>query len=284
MKIFDGQKTADKIASQLKHEASNLIKIGIHPKLAILSVDPDHKSQAYIQAKQLRGKQIGIDIEVIKLDDAYPDSIKAIIEQYNRDPSTHGIIIQLPLPPAFNTDEMIDVINPKKDVDGLTSTNADKITSGLKPFFYPATPLAIREILIQNKIDIGGKKIAIIGQGRLVGKPLASMLKNAGAQISTADKNTGDIASITKPADIIISAVGSPHLITADMVSAGAIIIDVGISKQNNRQIGDVDFNQVRHKAGLITPTIGGVGPMTVVMLMKNVMEAIGDTKEQSKK
>lgn len=217
MKIFDGQKTADKIASQLKHEASDLKKIGIYPKFAIISVDPDHKSQAYIQAKQLRGKQIGIDIEVIKLDNVYPDSIKAIIEQHNHDPSTHGIIIQLPLPPAIKTDEMIDMINPKKDVDGLTSANTNKIMSGHEPFFYPATPLAVREILIQNNIDIEGKKIAIIGQGRLVGKPLASMLKNAGAQINTADKNTGDITSMTKPADIIISAAGSPHLITADM-------------------------------------------------------------------
>jgi methylenetetrahydrofolate dehydrogenase (NADP+)/methenyltetrahydrofolate cyclohydrolase len=274
MKIFDGQKAADKIAAHLKKDVENLKTHGFHPRLAIVAIQADERARTYIRAKEARAAQIGIETDIIRYDNHQIEPIKADLARLNNDPLVHGIIIQLPLPAALKINTTIDLITPEKDVDGLTSANAHAIENSQKPTFYPATPLAVLEILAQNGVDLVGKKIAVIGQGRLVGRPLTAMLKNAGADVRVADKNTPDISAVTRAADIIISATGSPRLITSDMVAQSAVVIDVGISQLDGKQVGDVDFEKVKNKASLITPTRGGVGPMTVVMLMQNVIEA----------
>ncbi len=274
MNIFDCKKLADEIASELKTEVDDLRQNGTNALLAILAIEPDKRSLAYIKAKVTRAGELGIKTKLISLPVGTSVlRIKATLNKIAGNDMVHGIIIQLPLPSHFNEQELIDLIPPQKDVDGLTTTNTKLLAMG-KPLFTPATPLAVMEILKHNNIDLSGKTIAIIGQGKLVGLPLTKLLKNYPTNVLMADRSTKNLADITQKADVIVSATGQPNLIKADMIKDDVVVIDVGISIINGAAIGDVDFGEVAKKASLITPAIGGVGPMTVVMLMGNVIEA----------
>lgn len=279
MKIFDGKKLADKIAAELKTEIDKLGRRNIVPNLVIIAVEPDERSRAYIKAKVIRAKDIGIKTEVILKSTESIGHVKTILAEIAEDESVHGIIVQLPLPSHFNEQELIDFIPPEKDVDGLTTTSAKLLTKD-SALFTPATPLAILEILKRNNINITDKTIAIIGQGKLVGAPLVKILEGYQAKVLTADKTARDLTSITQNADIIISAAGQPKLIKAEMIKDGATVIDAGISIVGGKSVGDVDFDNVAPKVSFITPVVGGVGPMTVMMLMQNVITAARRTIE----
>lgn len=280
MNIFDGKKLANEIAAELKTEVDKLRDNGTNVRLAIYAITPDKRSQAYIKAKVTRASELGIKTELISLPaDTTTLHIKTILDKTIGDKNVHGVIIQLPLPSRFNAQELIDLIPPQKDVDGLTTYNTEQLAKD-DALFTPATPLAVIKILKHNNIDLSGKTIAIIGQGKLVGAPLTQLLGKYQATILTADKTTRDLAGITKKADILISATGQPNLIRADMIKDHVVVIDIGISSIDGATVGDVDFNRIANKASFITPSIGGIGPMTVVMLMGNVIRSAKMSKE----
>lgn len=246
---------------------------GVTPKLVILCIQPDSRSLAYMRAKTKRAEQIGITTEIIELDSSSPQEVAVAIEKLNIDPLVHGIILQLPIPPQFDKQQTIDLIDPIKDVDGLTTTNQHGLEDSSN-IFTPATPLGVIELLRAYQVDIADKTACVIGRSNLVGKPTAILLERAGAKVLVAHKQTEDIKALTLQADIIVSAAGHPRLVTADMVKTGAVVIDVGITEENQHLHGDVDFEAVAAKASKITPVPGGVGPMTVVMLLSNVVKA----------
>ncbi len=273
MTIIDGKKVANEKAEKLTQEVAELKAQGITPKLIILCIQPDKRSLAYMGAKTRRGEQVGITTEVVELDTPSIEEVQSKIEELNDDESVSGIILQLPIPENFDKQDVIDLIDPSKDVDGLTTTNQHLLASG-KAQFVPATPLGVMELLKAYKIDPKGKTACVIGRSNLVGKPVKYLLEQAGAKVLEVNRETPDPPSVTKQADILVSAAGKPKLVTADMVKDGAAVIDVGITEENQKLYGDVDFDAVSQKATYLTPVPGGVGPMTVIMLLSNVVKA----------
>ncbi len=235
----------------------------IFPKLAIITCLNDPIIDKYINLKKAYGEDILVDVEVYKVSQ---EETAKLIEKLNNDDSVHGIIVQLPLPKAEDTDEIVNKINPKKDVDSL----------GKKSNFDPATPTAIVWLLNGHNIQLVGKKIAVVGQGRLVGAPLTKMLANSGLNPTKVDIDTKDVAKILKDSEIIISAVGKPDLIKAEMIQKNAVIIDAGTSSENGNQKGDVANDVYELQDITITPKIGGVGPLTVAALFDNLIRAAG--------
>lgn len=273
MTIIDGKKVANEKAEKLTREVAELKAQGITPKLIILCIQPDKRSLAYMGAKTRRGEQVGIDTEVVELDTPSIEEVQSKIEELNDDESVSGIILQLPIPENFDKQDVIDLIDPSKDVDGLTTTNQHLLASG-KAQFVPATPLGVMELLGAYKVDIEGKTACVIGRSNLVGKPVKYLLEQAGAKVLEVNRETPDPPSVTSQADILVSAAGKPKLVTADMVKDGAVVIDVGITEENQKLYGDIDFEAVSQKASYLTPVPGGVGPMTVIMLLSNVVKA----------
>jgi methylenetetrahydrofolate dehydrogenase (NADP+)/methenyltetrahydrofolate cyclohydrolase len=223
--------------------------------------------------KQKKAEQIGIDTEFIDIADMSFAEQKKYVSSLNQDKGVGAIIIQLPLKGIDNPQELLDCIGRSKDVDGLSSASQHSLEANAQGF-VPATPLAVMELLQHEGIDLSGKKVTVLGRSKLVGKPLEIILKQAGAKVVVGHSRTADLQSLTLGAEIIISAVGKPNLVTQEMISNGSIIIDVGITKLEGRLVGDVDFDGVKNKASLITPVPGGVGPMTVIMLLQNVVKA----------
>ncbi len=257
------------------------------PKLAIIRVGNRSDSTAYIGAKMAFAKKVGVTACHIHLDENInQQKIIDEIEKCNRDESIKGIIVQLPLPIGINRDVVINTIDPRKDIDGLTATNIELLTLGRPNAVVPATARGVIELLNFYNIQIKDKKITVVGRSQLVGKPIAQILLNKGAHITVAHSKTIDLVTETRGADIIITAVGKPNLITVDHVSKDQIIIDVGISRDGeldvktgkNKLVGDVDFDsveQVLGEGGAITPVPGGVGPMTVLCLFENLADII---------
>lgn len=270
--IFDGKNFAQKICQDLTPRISELKKLGITPKLVIIAIQPDKRSQIYIRTKQKQAGELGIATELIKIASDNIDQIETAVTQAGNNPSVHGIIIQLPLPKSLNTEVICDFIPPHKDVDGLTSANVAALQQNHNPYFLPATPLAILEVMKAFNLTDG--PIAIVGQGKLVGQPITHLLQRKNTQVMTADDHTPDLTTITATADTIISATGQAHLIKADMIKPKAAIINAGISILDNKVAGDIDFENVKTKAGFITPALGGIGPVTVAILMQNVVLA----------
>lgn len=273
MTIIDGKKVANEKAEKLTQEVAELKASGITPKLIILCIQPDKRSLAYMGAKTRRGEQVGIDTEVVELDTPSVEEVQSKIAELNNDEAVSGIILQLPIPENFDKQDVIDLIDPTKDVDGLTTTNQHLLASG-KAQFVPATPLGVMELLKAYKIDPRGKTACVVGRSNLVGKPVKYLLEQAGAKVLEVNRETSDPPSVTKQADILVSAAGKPKLVTADMVKDGAAVIDVGITEENQKLHGDVDFEAVSQKASYLTPVPGGVGPMTVIMLLSNIVSA----------
>lgn len=264
MIVFDGKALADQIAVELKDK---IAKKHLRPKLAIVAIDPDARSSVYINAKRRRAEQIGVEVELFLLNKASQAKAEQVVRELASDKNVHGIIVQLPLPKHFNNQRLIGLIPDQKDIDGMNFRDRSN------PWFQPATILAILEIIKRNRIDLEGKNIAIVGRGE-VGLSLKKVFEYQNLQLTLTDKGDDSLERITRNADVVISAVGQPNLVTANMIKDGAVVIDIGVSKVEGKTVGDVDFENVKNKASFITPPIGGVGPMTVIMLMQNVVQA----------
>jgi methylenetetrahydrofolate dehydrogenase (NADP+)/methenyltetrahydrofolate cyclohydrolase len=263
-KIIDGKALRDKIIKELAQEVK---RKNIRAVLAIVLVGEDQASLRYISQKQKAASEIGAETKLIQLDKGISqEELNRTIEQLNKDSNITGIIVQLPLPSHLNKEQVLELINKEKDVDGLTSNSP----------FAPATPAGIMEILHEYKVPIENKTVVVLGQSQLVGAPLSSMLEKEGAKVTRIDINTPPpIAPLVQQGDIVVVAVGKINLVTADMVKPGAVVIDVGTNiTPEGKLVGDVDFEKVKDKASLITPVPGGVGPMTVASLMKNLVTA----------
>lgn len=250
-------------------------RLGYTPKLAIIQVGDRPDSTAYINAKKSFAAKIGVDIvHRHEAEQVTQTTLTSIVQECNKDTSIQGIIIQLPLPSHIDTVSIIEAIDPHKDVDGLTTTNYQKMILHESGAIIPATARGVFELFRYYSINVSGKNVVVVGRSRLVGTPIAVLAKQAGAQVVICHSKTPDIAAETKKADIVIVAAGKPKLIGADHIKDGAIVIDIGITKMPDGTIqGDVDHATVDTKASLITPTIGGVGPMTVLGLFENVLD-----------
>lgn len=271
MMILDGRKIKNLILDEVKEE---VIGLGVKLKLVIIQVGNDNASDVYVKQKFNMCNYVGFCFEHIKLDsNVNTEYLVSLINDLNNDNSVTGILVQLPLPNSIDKEKVLNTISYLKDVDGLTDTNKDRLVSLIEGLF-PCTPLGVIELLDRYNISVDGKNIVVIGRSELVGKPLSIMIKNKGGNVTVCHSQTEDISIYTRNADIIISAVGKINLITGDMVSDGAIIIDVGINRCENGICGDVDFDSVKDKCSYITPVPGGVGPMTVAMLAKNILKA----------
>ena len=282
MKILDGKIVRDKIAQKLKEEISRL---SLKPKLVIIQVGNLAESNAYIRQKVLFGQKIGAIVDHQKLSENITQKkLIAGILSLNSDSSVHGIIIQMPIPTKLDKDTIIESIDPKKDVDGQTSTNIKKLMENDQTGFTPATTKGILTLLDYYKIHVSGKNITVIGRSSLVGKPTALALLNRDATVTICHSKTKNLSQLTRNADILIVAAGKPKLITASHVSKNQIVIDVGINVPDDSQssidnsrsqlVGDVDFESVKSVVAAITPVPGGVGPMTVASLFENLLEA----------
>ncbi len=269
--IIDGRKIQKEIYLSLHDEVS---KLDTNPKLVVIQVGHDEASNVYIKQKKKMCETIGYLYEHITLEEnVTTEELLKIITNLNNDTSVTGVLVQMPLPKTLDANLIQNTISHLKDVDGLTDINAGKLTHG-KEALYPCTPYGVMELLKQYNVNIEGKNVVIVGRSILVGKPLASLMLNAGATVEVCHSKTVNLKEHTKRADILVVAVGKPHLITSDMVKEDAVVIDVGINRLETGLCGDVDYENVKEVASLITPVPGGVGPMTVAMLAKNVYKA----------
>ncbi len=277
-KIIDGKKLAEKIRKEIK---SDLKAHKEKPNLSVILVGKNPASKMYVEKKKEACEEAGIECKIHDLSEySVQDSIISLIERLNEDEIVDGIMVQLPLPKDIDESAVLETISPEKDVDGLTSANLGKVAVG-DEIFAPATAKAVIEMLESEDVEIKGKHAVIIGHSNIVGKPTALMLLNRFATVTVCHVHSQPIDRYTKEADILISAVGKANLIKNDMVKEGAVVIDVGITKKDDGSIsGDVDFEKVKKKASKITPVPGGVGPMTITMLMKNTVEAAESGKQ----
>ncbi len=284
--ILDGKATSNQIKEELAEQVLALKAQGKRPPhLAAVLVGNDGASLTYVGSKVRSCQKIGFESTLIQLEDNITQAeLLATIEKLNNDTSLDGFIVQLPLPKHIDEEVVIDAIHPDKDVDGFHPTNFGKMALGMKTFI-PATPFGIMELLKRYKLDISGKHAVVIGRSHIVGRPMSILLSNKGnpgnATVTLTHSRTQNLADITKEADIVVSALGVPNFLTADMVKDGAIIIDVGITRVTDANhpkgyviVGDVHYDQVKEKASYITPVPGGVGPMTIAMLLQNTMLA----------
>jgi methylenetetrahydrofolate dehydrogenase (NADP+)/methenyltetrahydrofolate cyclohydrolase len=268
-KIIEGNSIAKKILADIKSEIEGL---KIRPKLAIISYNPDKRSRVYIDLKIKKAKEIGIECEVIDWSGKDLNECKNRMQILAEDNSVNAIIVQLPMLGLDNFQEVLDLIPPSKDVDGLSAETLDSLKNN-KQSLIPATPKAILEIIEQENIDFSGKNILVVGQGKLVGLPLSIILKNKGYDVTTADNNTKNLKGLAQYADIIISATGSPKLLKGDMIKLGSIVLDAGAAEASGKIVGDVDYESVEPKTSAISKVPGGIGPVTVACLLENVLQ-----------
>ena len=289
--LIDGKKIADEIRGELRPRVTKLADRGIVPGLAAVIVGEDPGSKLYVKMKGKASEEMGLVHWTIELPEAVPeDRLMGEIWRLNSDPKVHGILVQQPLPPHIRVDRVVSAVDPWKDVDCFHPTNVGLVLIG-RPRFAPATPAGVVEMLLRSGNDPAGKDVVIVGRSNIVGKPLAALLmqkaKGANATVTVAHSGTRDLASHTRRAEILVAAMGSPRSIGADMVRNGAVVIDVGINrvpdpaaKGGYRTVGDVDFDGVRPKAKAISPVPGGVGPMTIAMLLANTVRAAESSGE----
>lgn len=275
MKILDGKAVSLKVKESVKVRADELKKFGIEPTLAVVLVGEDKASQTYVRAKEKACNEYGIKSVAHRLsENTTQNELLALINVLNLDDSIHGILVQLPLPKHIDTNVVLAAIDPRKDVDGFHAVNVGKLVSGLEGF-VPCTPLGVMEILKEYGIDVAGLNAVVIGRSNIVGKPMANLLLNASATVTVTHSKTKNLKEICKNADLIVAAIGKPFFLKADMVKDGAVVVDVGINRlDDGRLVGDVDFENVAPKCSYITPVPGGVGPMTIAMLLNNTILA----------
>ena len=284
-KIISGTEVAKEIREELKKEVATLKeKNGVIPGLVTILVGEDPASISYVTAKQKTSKDLGFySIQDNQPKDISEDQLLKLIDTYNRDPKIHGILVQLPLPKHIDENKVLYAIDPKKDVDGFHPVNVGKLMIG-EADYLPCTPAGIQQLLIRSGVETKGAEVVVVGRSNIVGKPIANILlqkqKGANATVTICHTATRDTAFHTKRADILIVAAGKAKAITADMVKEGAVVIDVGVNRigmtESGKALlcGDVDFEGVKEKASMITPVPGGVGPMTITMLMMNTVKA----------
>ena len=277
--ILNGTETARKIKQDLKEKIylDYISQNKRAPKLIVILVGDNMASKVYVAGKVKAAENVGIETEVVKFEyDVKPSQVIAAIEKMNKDDNVDGILVQLPLPNQFVTNEILNTISPEKDVDGLTYVNLGKMLDKDEDGFLGCTPSGVIELLKEYEIDVAGKDVTIVNRSLLVGKPLAVLLTHLNATVTVCHTKTKDINTKLKNSDIVVSAVGVKNFIKKEMVKDGAIVIDVGITRDEitNKICGDVDFENVAPKTSFITPVPGGVGPMTIAMLMKNVLIA----------
>ena len=275
MEMRDGKELAKKVRANLKKEVDILKEQGIKPKLAVIVVGNDKAYSVYVRNKSKACNEVGIEFEeFLKGDDITQEELLQLIQQLNERKDIHGILLQSPIPQHLDIREAFNLIDYRKDVDGFNPINVGKL-SLCEDTFISCTPNGVMRMLEEYNISIEGKRAVIIGRSNIVGKPLIQCLLNKNATVTVCHSKTKDIEEITKGADILIAALGKPKFVTEDMVKSGAVVIDVGINRNDEGKIiGDVDFENVSKIASYITPVPGGVGPMTIAMLMKNVIKA----------
>ena len=275
MKILDGKAVSLKVKESVKVRADELKKFGVEPTLAVVLVGEDKASQTYVRAKEKACNEYGIKSVAHRLsENTTQNELLALINVLNLDDSIHGILVQLPLPKHIDTNVVLAAIDPRKDVDGFHAVNVGKLVSGLDGF-VPCTPLGVMEILKEYGIDVAGLNAVVIGRSNIVGKPMANLLLNASATVTVTHSKTKNLKEICKNADLIVAAIGKPFFLKADMVKNGVVVVDVGINRlDDGRLVGDVDFDEVAPKCSYITPVPGGVGPMTIAMLLNNTILA----------
>jgi len=274
--IIDGNKIAQDIRSEVRQKTLELRQQrNITPGLAVVLVGDDPASQVYVGRKAKACAEVGFLSREYKLPaETEEKKLLKIIKKLNKDELVHGILVQLPLPKHISTENIIAAINPDKDVDGFHPYNVGGLVTGT-PLFVPCTPRGIMELISRSGIDLTGKEAVVVGRSNIVGKPMAFLLLAQNATVTMCHSRTKDLPSVTRRADVLIAAIGKPRMIKADMVKEGAVIIDVGVNRlENGKLAGDVDFDEVAPRASYITPVPGGVGPMTIAMLMKNTLDA----------
>ena len=284
-KIIDGKQVAADIRAELKNEVAELAEKGIVPGLGVILVGEDPASKSYVSAKEKACAEIGIFSDDNRLPaDTTQDELLELVERMNKDPKINGILVQLPLPKHIDESAVLLAIDPDKDVDGFHPMNVGKMVVGEKAFL-PCTPHGVVQLLKRSGVETAGAHVVVVGRSNIVGKPVANMLlqkqDGANATVTLCHTRTKDLGYHTRQADIVIAASGWPNTVTADMVKEGAVVIDVGVNRVEDasrergyRLVGDVDFDAVKEKASLITPVPGGVGPMTITMLLFNTVES----------
>jgi len=273
--IIDGKELAKNIRLKLKDEVEELKKAEIHPKLAVIMVGDDKASKVYVKNKSKACEDVGIEYEEHILPATTKmEELLELIEKLNNDETIHGILVQSPLPQGLDANEAFRTISPQKDVDGFNPINVGKLSLN-QDCFVSCTPFGIIKMLEAYNIEMQGAHAVIIGRSNIVGKPLAQCLLNKNATVTICHSKTKNLKEMTKQADILIAAIGKPKFVTEDMVKEGATVIDVGINRMDDgKLLGDTDFETIKEKASYITPVPGGVGPMTIAMLMHNVVKA----------
>jgi methylenetetrahydrofolate dehydrogenase (NADP+)/methenyltetrahydrofolate cyclohydrolase len=271
-RIIDGKAVAARVRERVRSEIEAM---NSKPGLATILVGDDPASAVYVRMKREDSAEVGIESSHHEPGgDVSPAALAELIRSLNADERVHGILLQLPLPGHLDQDEFISLIDPSKDVDGLTATNAGLVMQGREEALVPATPQGVMELLAEVGAELEGARAVVLGRSILVGKPLAQLLLAANATVTHCHSRTRDLPAVCREAEVLIAAVGSPRLVTADMVGEGAVVIDVGTNRTDDGLVGDVDFDAVRERAGAITPVPGGVGPMTRAMLLVNTLRA----------
>lgn len=273
MILLDGKMVANRRKEELKN---TILKLKTKPGLAVICFGDDPASRLYIHLKHKVCDELGIYMEEhFFSNEVTQDELTEMIDQLNEDEKIHGIIVQSPVPYHINIWELFERINPKKDIDGFNPINVGKLAQGQNEF-APCTPLGIMHLIEEYGLETEGKKCVVVGRSNIVGRPMAQLLINANGTVTVCHSKTKNLSEITKQADILIVAVGKPNFITSDMVKDDSVIVDVGVNRKENSKeiIGDVDFENVKEKCGYITPVPGGVGPMTIVTLMENLVKA----------
>lgn len=285
-KLIDGKKISEEMRLELAPQITKLVEHGTTPGLAVVLVGANPASQVYVRMKRKACEQIGIrSVEIDLAADAPEEKLLSTIDELNSDATVHGILVQLPLPDHISTSSVLDRVDPAKDVDGFHPINVGRVASGDPSGFRPATPYGVQQLLIRSGVETKGAHAVIVGRSTIVGRPMASLLLQTGpggnATVTVCHSRTKNLSSVTQLADILIVAIGRPKFVTADMVAPGAVVIDVGVNHVDDpatdkgyKLTGDVDFEPVREVASAITPVPGGVGPMTITMLLHNTVQA----------
>lgn len=270
--IIDGKQIAADIREKLKQK---IARLPVAPQLAIVLVGNDEPSLIYVRNKQKAAAQIGLQSQLYHMDeDTSEEELLNVIAKLNADKQINGIIVQLPLPKQLNTNRIINAISPLKDVDGFHPYNTGMLQNNEQPYFIAATPLGVMKLIKSVNQNFSGKNVVLIGASLIVGRPLATLLLNQECTVSITHAQTKNIKELTTKADILVAACGVAKLVKADWIKENAILIDVGINRDSGKLCGDIDFEDVKEKAGAITPVPGGVGPMTIAMLLSNTVDA----------
>jgi len=284
--LIDGRSIAEKVYVDLRREIADLKSKGVTPGIAVVLVGDNPASRTYVRSKDKMSRELGLHSVKLELPASTTQSgLLNRVEELNRDPKVHGILVQSPLPKQIDEGAIVRALDPRKDVDGFHPLNVAKLAMGDPTGFVPCTPLGVQRLLIESKIDITGAHVVVLGRSMIVGKPVALLLmqkaKGGDATVTVAHSRSKNLEEITRSADILIAAIGRAHFVKADHVRAGAVVIDVGINRMDDkthergyRLVGDVAFDEVAPKAKAITPVPGGAGPMTIAMLMSNTVKA----------